>query len=770
MNITKLIKPYLRRTGITTMTCLLLIVPVVAVAEGLSGYAEYNYSLLDSNTTDTSGKSMTKNSSFNQRYSLTLDKNLFPTLRLSAVGSFEANAADSDTNGLSSNASSSRINTNSDLAYSNGVFNGGGGFSRRQEASKTNGSSSPTIFFDSYNGRFGWKPEDFPTLDLLYSNFNNYDEHRSAQDSTAASTTLSSRYKPHETVDMSYSANYSTLDSRLAGLESHSLNQSLRTAYSDTFFKERIAISSSYNIATQDTKTSNTGAGNSTGNGLLPLSQKTINQLFFASTALTDNAATTPTLGGPQNQNPVSTVSDTVISAVGLTPVRNNVGIKSNFSAVNIIRMPVTISAIVGHVISPQDFTDITGAFRLDNAATSRVKVYQSPAFDGTNWKLIPGATVTFGALSNPLTGALSDGFEIRLNETVPAATIIKVDIESVQSVTINAFIQKITLAAPEVYLQDASPLKPGQSKSSSQISGLYDMNLKARLLNIPAIFYDLGFNLDHTKSDSQAFTYRYSVVNGLSLNHRLSATTSTSVRLVREDAVDPVAGSRSSNSASISLSAQPLATLTHSVNYGFRQEADAGLTKRTHSANLSTSAELYRGISLSLTGGGSMASDTSGTDQKSLTVTSGLNLQPHKNLSINLSASDSRAWSSATGNPESFSSTQTGDLSVTFNPLPSIYLFGSYTINAQTSRKTQAARSIGGSWSPFRGGALLLNTSYRENIDNNGNKDSAMVQSLRWNIRSGWFLDVSYLISKDITTTRTTDTQVFNTALRLSF
>src|SRR6185369_1484696 len=192
---------------------------------------------------------------------------------------------------LSSAASSSRINTNSDLSYSNGVFNGGGGFSRRMETSKT----SPTIFFDAYNARFGWKPEDFPTLDILYSTFNNYDEHYTAQDSTAASTTLSSRYKPHETVDMSYSANYSTLDSKLAGLESQSLNQSLRTAYNDMFFKERISLSSSYNIATQNTMTSNTGGSNSTGNGLLPLSQRTINQLYFATSAPTDIAAATPT-------------------------------------------------------------------------------------------------------------------------------------------------------------------------------------------------------------------------------------------------------------------------------------------------------------------------------------------------------------------------------------------------------------------------------------------------------------------------------------------
>ena len=770
MNTNKWIQPNLVRACITALTCLILMVPVVAVAEGISGYAEYNYSLLDSETKDSSGKTMTDNSSFNQRYSLTLDKNVFPTLRISIVGGFEKNIADSETNGFSTSASSSRINANSDLSYSNGVFNGGGGFSRRQETSKSSGSSSSTILFDSYNGRFGWKPEDFPTFDLLYSTFNNYDEHRTSQDSTATTVTLSSRYKPHNTVDMNYSANYATLDSKLVGLESQSLNQSLRVSYNDIFFRDRISVSTSYNIATQDTTTRNNGGSNSAGNGLLPLSQRTVNQLFFATTALTDNAATTPTLGGSQNQNSATSVIDTVISAATLTPIRNNVGLKSSFSAVNIIRMPVTISTIAGHVISPQDYADITNGFGLNNAATSKVKVYQSPAFDGMNWKLFPAATITFGALSNPLTGTLSDGFEIKLGENVPAATIIKVEIESVQSVTINAFIQKITLAAPEVYLQDTTPLNPGQSRSSSQISGLFDFNLKARLFNTPTVFYDIGFNLDHSKSDSQDLTHRYSVVNGLSLNHRINTKLSTSARLAREDAVDPVAGERSSNIASISLSAQMLPTLTQSVNYGYRQETDAGITKKTHSANLSNSAELYRRISLSLTGGGSIASDNAGSDQKTLTLTSGLNMQPHKNLSINLSASDSMAWSSMEGSPETSSSTQTGDLTVTFNPLPSIYLFGSYTINAQTNRKTQTARSIGGSWSPFRGGALLLNTSYRENIDNSGNKDSAIVQSLRWTIRSGWFLDLSYLVSKDATATRTTNTQVFNTAMRLSF
>ncbi len=770
MNSTELKEPHLRRAGICVLLGLILGIPCAAGAEGISGYAEYNYSLLNSTSKDTSGTSKTKSSSFNQRYNLTMDKEFFPTLRFIAGGSFEKTDSDNDTDGLSSSSSSSRISPNADLSYNNGVFNGGVGFSRRMESSKSNGVSTPTIYFDSYNARFGWKPEDLPSLDINYSLFNNYDENHTTQDTTSASTILSSRYKPFDSLDMSYQANYSTLDNKLAGFNSQSISQSLRLSYSDIFFKDRISVSTSYNIATQETKMQNSG----TGSIISVPSLKSVDALYYFVTATTDNPTLTPSFASGANST--TSVTNTVIFAPDLATQRDNVGLKSNFSAVNIVRLPVAITTINGTVIDAnnikdQDISNIAVAFGLNTPQTAMINVYQSPDSDGNNWKQLTGATVSFGKQTNYVTGALSVGFEILLGETVPANTIIKVDIQPVHLIPQDiSAIRKITLAAPEVYLQENTPLKPGQSRSTSQVSGLYDLNAKVRLLNVPTIFYDVSFNLDHSSSDTQDLTYRYTVINGLSLNHRFSPTLSTSARVAREDAVDPVAGSRSSNSASVSLSSQTLPTLTQSLNYGYRQDIENGITKNQHSANISNSAELYRGINFNLTGGGSMVSDNTGVDQKSLTVTSGLNLLPHKTLSINLTASDSRAWSTSADQVETTSATQTGDLSVTFNPLPGIYLFGSYTINAQKNRKTQTTQSIGGSWSPFRDGALLLNTSYRENIDNSGNKDKTMVQSLRWNIRSGWYLDVSYVLTNGTSTTQTTDTQIFSTSLRMSF
>lgn len=765
-----LAKRLLNPAVVATVVYLLLCNATGAVAEGIGGFAEYNYSLLDTKMNDANGSTKTQSTSLNQRYSLTVDKTIFPTLRFSAMGNFATTAADNEINGLSATSDSSRINANADLSYTNGVFSGGAGLSRRRETSKTNGASVPALFSDTYTTRFGWRPDDLPSLDIIYTIFDSYDENHSTRDTTASTATISSRYKPYEPLNMTYSANYTTLDSILNGFESQSLSQSLRTSYSDIFFKDRMALSSSYTISMQDTTTHN--AGSSTGGGILPPTLKSIDQLYFSVTATTDNAAITPSLGGPLNQNAVTSVTGTVISDASLTPVRNNIGLKSNFSTVNIIRLPVTIGVIAGHSINAQDYTDITNAFGLNNIPTSKIKLYRSLSSDGSNWQPLPVTAIAFGLLTNPTTGVFSDGFEIRSATDIPAATLIKIEIESVQNSAINLFVQKIALAAPEVYLQDTAitSLKPGQSRSSSQVSGIFDFNLKTRLLTTPSLFYDLGFNLDHTKSDTQELTHRYTVVNGLSLNHRFSPTLSTSARVAREDSDDPTTGTRSSNSASISLSSQTLPTLTQSATYGFREESDADTSRTSHSINLSNSAELYRGISLNVSAGGNTVSDTTGTDQKSLSVTGGLSLTPHRNLSINMSASDTETWSSGPGKPETSTATKTGELTVTCNPLPAVYLFGSYNIIDQTGRKVQTAQSIGGSWSPFRGGALLLNTSYRENIDNNGNKDRTAVQSLRWNIRSGWYLDVSWLMVTTRVAAQTTDTRVFNTALRLSF
>lgn len=737
-------------------------------AEGINGYAEFTYSLLDAKTIDPAGTVMTRSNTLNQRYNVTVDKNITPTFRFIGTALIDKNDSDTKSNGFDSDASTMRVNPTADLAYSNGMFSGGAGFNRRMEFADFNGRSAPTLYFDTWNARFGWKPEALPTLDILYTLFNNYDENKTITDSTTASTLISSRYKPHDTVDLYYSANYTDMQSRVAGFESQSLMQSFRVIYNDTYFRDLIALSSSYIISSQQTESRNIGGRSGSDLGLLQRQQ--LNQQFLATSAGIDDPLRTPNFGGSANPFAVSSISGTSMERALPTQERTVIGLQSTLAEVNIIRLPVAITFTTGHTITTEDYGTIRNAFGAAGGDNSRIRVYSSRGSDGANWTPVIPTAIVFGQLLNQTSGILTDGFEISFAEVFPSGTIIKIEINPAPSSTLQPFIQNIELLNPELYLQERTPLRPGQTRTSSQLSGQYNLNVKARLFNAPAVFYDFGLILDHTASDTRSLIYRYTVLNGLSLSHRLTPILTTSARIAREDTVDPQNGSRTSNLASISLSAQPLPTLTQSATYSFRQEDDAGFSRTTHSISLSNSAELYRGINLSLSAGGSAVTDSTQADQKSVSATAALNVLPHRTLSVNLTATDSHTWSSDRNRPDSAASSQIVELYLNYNPVPAIYLFSTSTINAQSGRKPQNIQSFGGSWSPFRGGTLLLSSSYRESFDSNQNKDKSLVESLRWNIRSGTYLDISYLISSGQTGFQKTETDVFSTTLRIGF
>ena len=463
--------------GITAPLFLILSVPGIVFAEGISGHAEYNYSLLDSNSTDATGTTRTKSASFNQRYRLTMDKNIFPTLRLSAGGSFEATSSDNDTNGLTTTGSSTRANPNVDLTYSNGMFNGGAGFSRRMETSNSNGISPPTLFFDSYNGRFGWRPEDLPTLDLLYSTFDNYDERRISQDSTTSSATLNSRYKPLENMDMNYSANFSTLNGRLTGFESQSLNQSLRVSYSDMFLRDRLTLSSSYNIATQDTKTrSKTGSADELVSKSSDYYVRTDNTIFPITSAHTIIDNFTPTLIPINNVMP----SNILLTFNSLTST--STPSYSDHAGMQFFDLNPSVNKF--RVVVKPLYTPTSGLTSLPDALVALFngswKVFSSD--NGTDWKQVTGV-VAFTRV--PLFNS-PDGTEaVEASFPTITARFIKLAVSPVDLRALSTQVTSVAFTRLEAFVTKSIP---SNGKTSSQIAGLYDINIKARLLDIPAI------------------------------------------------------------------------------------------------------------------------------------------------------------------------------------------------------------------------------------------------------------------------------------------
>lgn len=745
-------KSFLRRVAVAAcLVCLVGGAPSRVAAEGISAYAELNYSLIDTTTKDQTGSSKSSGSSLQQRYNLTLDKSFYPTLRLFAGGIFERVNADSETDGITSTSEATKILPTVDLSMNNPVIGSGIGFSRREESSTTQGVSSPTLFFDSYNGRINWKPQDFPSLDILYSRFDNYDENRTGQDSTAETYNVSSRYKPVQGLDMNYQANFTSLTDKLNLVESQSQTHGLRTVYSDVFFKDLLTVSSSYNIAYQSSTTTATG----TKAGQLPPEPKAIDTLYRAATTLLDNPLTTPAF---TSANAQSTLNQLIAGpSVSAVPDRENLGMKFTLSpSVNIIRLSTAIvTRSPGYQLTLPDYARVNALFN------GRIRLYTSTTGDA--WTLVDPTrvTVSFGSFTNQITGQPSLAFQLQFPSVTPA-NYLKVEIVPVANDPIVDIVQTISVTRVEAFLQPEKIIP-----RSTQLAGIYDLNLKARLASVPIVYYDMSFTLNHEKGDETS-SVRYMVVNGLSLNHRFNRIFSTTGRLAREDAGDQ-AGKRSSNSLSVSLMANPLPTLTHSLTYSFRQDNDPGNSRTQQSIFVANSAELYRGANVSLTGGWSSASDSTGIDQKNLLATMGVNLQPHKSVGINMSLTNSQGWTTGGGKPDQYTFTRTGDFSLTYNPIQSIYLFGGYTLNAQNGRELLTTQNFGGSWSPFRDGALVLNVSYREALDN-VTKERTLTQSVRWNIRPGSYLDVSYLITSSDGSTQNSDTQSFNTSLRMSY
>lgn len=762
MSLRKLIALLSRKNPVCLIALFFLLVflPAHAQADGIGGFLEYNYGKSWITQTDANGTTTSNSTFFSQRYSLMMDKNLTTTLTLMGGANVQISRSVGDAGGVDSNSTTTRVSPYLGLNYANGMFSGGAAFRRNMLSAKSNGISTPSTFNDSSTAFLAWKPEGLPTFNLLFSNQDNYDEFKASQNINAKSVTFSSQYRPHKSLDLNYTGNISTSKDHLQGFDTESLTQSLRTVYSDNFLDNRVSLNTSYNIALQNSTITNNGTAS--GSGQLTAQVFPLPNAGFFLVTVPPVTPELSTLDPRQdlvngNANIPLGISPLVVNPYPLN-ARLNFGMQFNGAVDPTLR----ISKI--RVLVASNLQDLSAkTLLLQNTFVWSVYVSN----DNANWTQVSPVSSTF-TLTNPASGNPEPGFEINFAAIAGVRFIKVVTAPAVLNDSTGLpLLTSITVSSLAAYFTSV-PTPVGTSRASSQISGAYDMNLKARLWNLPLVTYDLGFNLAHNKSDSTAFTYRYNVTNGLSLFHQLSPIVSTSARLARQDGVDPDNVS-SSTAFSTSLSVTPLPTLTHAFNFSARQDKDRSLTRTVYSLSNANSAELYRGVSASLSLTGSLTNESSGKEQKDVLVATGINLVPHRSLSININAAATK--SSVSGGPraETSNDSRTAGISVSYTPLPSIYLFVSSTIVAQTGQVTQTATNFGGSWAPFRDGTLQFSTAYNETLQG-VNKTSTFSQSMHWKINPSAFLDISYLLDINSGSGQETTNEGVNAVVRVSF
>jgi hypothetical protein len=735
-----------------------------AYADGISGFLEFTESLSDT-TSKITGQETSKSStaSFIQRYGLALNRSLYPYLKLTAGGIFDRSMTDTSTDSIDVESKTTQISPYINLSLGNPFVSSAIGYNRNESSSSGTGSPSQTSVLETYTARLGLRPEEMPSLDLRFTRTNSFDKDKVRFDTTSDSYSLGSNYQPLQNLYLTYNGAIFETSDRLNSLNNQTITQSATSTYNEQFFANRVSIFTSGTLSSQETTVSSGVQG---GIVVLPVFPGPSRGLFATTTLTTPVTVTnglltdTPALLNGTARINIVTPFTTPLPTDGR---EINLGLEfAQETVVNTLFLTVVSGTNTENIIG----SAIPALFTWD--------IYTS--VDGINWNLAQTiSNATFDR--NPFSPSSNTvGFILPL--TVPATRFIKAAVAPPHLPSSPPFgVDRDSIVVTRIDALQSIAVEANQKLKNSTLNGIMTVGARVKLLDrpsLPAVNFDTNLNYTFNRPSAGATTTNLFITNGLSAYQTFNRYLSAAARLSREDS-DSDDGQTSANSYSASLNFRPLSTLTHSLTYSGRSQSFSGKSSSSNSFFLSNFAELYRGLSFRLSGGVSLNSNEDGSDSQSTILTSGVAVNPHPTLSMNISYSESHAKTSGGGRIGSSSTSRSGELTTSYTPLSSLSLFATLGFSAQSSRDTITTQSFGGNWSPFRDGAIIANITYIESLNSVGDEKTRILSpSLQWNIRQGWQFNVTYslLATKQFTAglTNEFDQSNITMGLRISF
>jgi len=703
--------------------------PGEASADSLNGLLDIGYARSDLKTTDNSGATThTQLSSFSQQYRLTLNKSFFPHLTLTGGGIFEKVMTDSDSGGLQTTSTGTKIRPSFDLRLATPLYKAGVGYSRTEDERKTSGSPSTTNVNERNYAILGWMPEGFPDWNVRLEKSDTFDKERVNQDTSAKLALLAVHYA-YKGLDLRYQPSYTDQINRIDDLEQKNWTHNGRARYSGSFFQGRTTLSANYEMTRTETEIIASGAGE-VSFPLIPLSGLSALDDTPADGALDPNPALidgNPTASAGQNLGLPPLGGDTRPRNLGLDfliPPETN-----------------TLYVWVDRELPPE----IANAFSWD--------VYTSP--DNRVWNLVTTL------LPAPF-GPFQNRFEIRLPNVT--SRFIKVVTRPLTAIVPRASeFPDIFVTEIQAYLRRPADEVRGKTKRTTQTGGV---DFRTKILGRPSLYYDFSFNKVNTSPPSRT---QSSMINGLSASHVFSRIFSASGRVTREDnRTDD--RKEAAYSYTASLQAVPLKTLRHVLLFSGRNEQLVEESRDVYSLMLQNSAQLYRGVEVFLNGGLTKEKSGAGERQEVENLLFGASFVPNRTMTVTLNFNGTWTDRAGGGRPDENTVDRRGDASISYRPFDTLYLLASFSrIERPGINDTTQNYSL--NWSPFPSGALQFNFAFNQDLST---RDNAKVQtvrpSLRWNVTSRISLDMSYQVAKADSSTGATDDKTFSTKMRMFF
>jgi hypothetical protein len=708
-----------------------------ARAEGISGYFDLTYSHFNSETRDAvGGTTKVDSGAFIQRYNLALSKTFFPTVTMAASGLFDRIDSSTETDGVKSDASNTRIQPYVSLTLNTPLIMVQGTYLLTEEKAKSNGVSSPTFYRQQAGGSLGYRPDRFPSLNLQYTQSENYDSSRSVRDTVDDVLNVNSLYSPVKDLQLTYAGTFDDFKDKLVNNEFQTRTNSGTVQYSSRWWKNRLTFYGNYNLTQRSTEVTTSGKGEipflrSPFAGLVGLSDTPALVALLPNPALIDGNTTVPAgidIGlfppGPESARPrnigLDFVVDTEVNTLYVWVDK---------------KLPINVST------------------------TYAWDIYTS--LNNQDWTLRQTVTpAPFGAFDNR--------FEINFqNVTARYIKVVTRPLAQLPPPTVEdpdpTIFRNIQVTELQAYLRVAAQSVSGKTSITTQFLNL---DARVRLLDVPSVYYEVTYFRNQASPNPPTSI----LTNALSSNHQINRVLSGSWRVSREDN-DSERGLRVTYNYYASLIAVPLPTLSHNLNFSGRSEEFEGRKADSNSVFLFNSAELYKGINVNLSGGINRATSETGVKNESTQWSFGASLIPHRTLNVNMSYSSTNGKQSGGNQPDKENKSSAGEISVSFTPFPTLFLFGDWAVFRQTGQPTDLTQNYTLAWSPFPGGTLHFNFPYTETRrSSNDQKDRAFSPNILWNITSRTSFSVSYAWQRSETPLQEFQQNGFVTNLRANF
>jgi hypothetical protein len=694
-----------------------------ARASNYSIYLEPGYLYDVTEAVDSTGRGVvTYRNAILQNYRLGVDLDLSRNLILSGSGTFLDTSNWVNTDGVHVRYDQPTVVAFGRLTYSTPLLSSGLQYDYNQQWGTLLGLSRASETATAYAN---WRPLELPQIDFRLSRSHNYDVLLTEADNVVWYSFLGVRYM-FRALELRYYLNWIENQDRLSGVTTSSIDNLIQATYSDSYFNSRVSAYATAIFATRSLTTTFSSPGATVPQQQFPLQGLSLVETF-------PNVPTNETLA----PNPA------LIDGNLLAPAGINVGFGPALAGDRDLRaMGVELPPIGTKVNLLYVWVDRRLPSEVVNGLVPSMSVYSSS--DNVRWSPVP--------LSGPVVfGAFNNRFEIPVAETT--AQYVKVVMSPLLPGVTNdrAFsdIQVTELQVFDVVL--ASSVPPKVDSYAVQASG----TLKAGILRGPNLDYDLSLNFNR---QSVTGFQSYTIVNGLSLNARLGGGWSILSRVARQD-YDPGGGHESQWQWSASLVARPIPTLYAALSYSgqlseiLNRQVDPPVPASTmlQSITLFGRADLYEGVSLQATVGGTNGLDVDERATTSATANTILSLVPNRWVSLNTGFSHTRTWSYGGFLPDSQESNSRLIGTLIATPIPALSASVTATWLIQGIRPS-VYTTVQLTYSPLQGD-LQFGLAYNRTLDTaTGVVTQFVSPTIRWTIRSGVFLNLSYIHNDTLT------------------